>query len=106
MARETRGLSLGRVLHVLEGVEWLIGLPVNLPDFVMESIVVVVVEFFVLLHPVGKVPQLEGALPSVDAILFKDSAGKFLDDVMNAGRLHFHVIIAHLQLDRHRAFVI
>ena len=94
-------MSFGAKLRLLKCEKRPLSGLVNLPDFIVETIIVVVIEIFVLPHPVCELGQLECTSDNVDVVLFEDIAGKLLHDVMDAGCFYLHIIVSHLELQSH-----
>lgn len=58
---------------------WLHTFPIDFPDLTVKSFEVVVVELFMLQHPVPELLILKSTLPNVDVIAFENTDGKLFD---------------------------
>ena len=99
-------MGFGLQLDVINEIEWFFKVFIHLPYLIVETVIIVIIQFFVLGHPVRKILELKSSVFDIDVVLFENCACKLLHYMMYTCSLHFHIVVPNFQLDRHRPFVV
>lgn len=86
-------------LHLPGDEERLESAAIDFPNFAVEALVVVVVELFVLEHPVPKLLELQPAGLDVDVVALEDADGELFHHMMNVNGRDFHIVLSDLYLE-------
>lgn len=78
--------------------EGLFGTFVQLPDLVVEPIVVILIEFLVFQHPVGEILDLESPHADVDVVFLEDHPHEPFHNIVHARCPYFNIVSANLHL--------
>lgn len=72
----------------------------------MEAIIIIVIELFVFEHPICEIFQFDGACTDINIIIFENSSGELLHNMMYRSCFNFDIVAANFQFQCHGPFVV
>lgn len=88
-------MSHRRKLKLFLRKVWLQGFSIYLPNLTMKALIIVIIQLFVLKHPIFKLLKLKFTSFYIYVITFEDANSKLSYQIMNIGGNDLNIILSH-----------